>query len=449
MAVLVQGVEPGSPGAKAGFKPGYTLLTINGHEVNDVLDYRYYMTEPVLHVAFRTADGKFHTRRIHKKDEYDDLGLDFDTYLMDRQMHCANKCVFCFVDQLPKGLRSSLYFKDDDSRLSFFYGNYITLTNMRDHDIDRIIEMHISPVNISVHTMDPELRVKMMKNPKAGESLRYLYRLAEAEVPLHTQLVLCPGINDGKALAYTLEELGRLRPSVQSIACVPLGVTRFREGLPELTTYTPQTAAETLDLINGYGRRFKEQYGTRLVYASDEFYIMAGRELPDAGYYEGYPQLDNGVGLCRSFLDEVDEVLHAPEDFGLTRSESRRRISAACGTAAYPIIASSCRKIHDVLGGPEVHVYPIENNFFGTTVTVSGLLTGTDLVEQLKGKDLGDLLLIPPTMVRTTYPQDGSPDDLMLDGKTIEECEQLLSVPIRLSGRDGIEFVKTILKEEN
>ena len=447
MAVMIRDVTPGSLAARHGITPGTSLLQINEHEINDVLDYQFYLTEDVLHLYLRTNDGKFKKKKIRKSDEYEDLGLIFDTYLMDKQMRCANKCIFCFVDQLPDGMRQSLYFKDDDSRLSFFYGNYVTLTNMTDKDIDRIINMHISPINISVHTMNPELRVRMMKNPKSGDSLRLLYKLVEAEVPLNTQLVLCPEINDGDELRYTLEKLGNLQPSIQSIACVPLGVTKYRDGLEPLKTYTKERAAATIDIIDEYGAEFAEKYGRRLVYASDEFYILAGRELPDADYYEGYLQLDNGVGLCRSFMDDIDDVLSDPA--GLESPAEPTVVSVACGTAVYRVMNECCQKIAQHFDNIAINVYPIENDFFGHTVTVSGLIVGQDLTAQLKDKNLGDALFIPPTMVRTTYPQDHSPDDLMLDDMTISMCsEQLAGIPILLSGEDGYEFIRKILEVE-
>lgn len=447
MAVLIRDVEAGSVAAKYKIPPGATLLQINGHEINDVLDYRYYLTETLLHVYYRTPDGKFLLRRI-RKGEYEDLGLTFDTYLMDQQMHCNNKCIFCFIDQLPPGLRESLYFKDDDSRLSFFYGNYITLTNMRDSDIDRIIEMHISPINISVHTMNPELRVKMMKNPKSGEALKHLYRLAEAEIPLNAQLVLCPGINDGHELLYTLSELGKLQPSVQSIACVPLGVTRYRDGLPELTPYTKETAAETLDLINACGDRFRKELGTRLVFASDEFYLMADRPIPDADFYEGYPQLDNGVGLLRSFMDEAADALADPGYYELRQPDKPYTVSLAVGAASYPTTKALCANIMQQFPNADIRVYEILNDFFGHTVTVSGLITGQDLIAQLKGKELGQKLLLPANMVRTTYPRDHSADDLMLDNTALGDVERELNITVGLYGNNGAEFTQKLLEEE-
>ena len=323
MSVLIKDVIKNSPAARKGVMAGDSLVKISGHEITDFLDYQFYTKDSKISVVFE-RNGK--TKAVWvKKGEDEDLGLSFETYLMDKERHCKNGCIFCFIDQNPKGLRESIYFKDDDSRLSFLFGNYITLTNLSERDIEKIIEMHISPVNVSVHTMNKELRVKMMKNKNAGESLSILNRLAENGIAINTQLVLCPGINDGDELRYSLEKLGELCPSLQSIACVPVGVTKYREGLFSMPQYTKDAAAEVIDIVDEFGSNFKQQYGTRIVYAADEFYLKAERVLPDGEYYEAYPQIENGVGMWTSlkeeFLSELRE-LHLGEwrrHYNLTR----------------------------------------------------------------------------------------------------------------------------------
>lgn len=460
MSAYIRDVEPGSYAQKHGIKPGCTLLKINGHDITDVLDYRFFMVEKVLRITYKKPNGKFALCRIVKNDEYDDIGLVFDTYLMDKQRSCKNKCIFCFIDQLPKGMRESLYFKDDDSRMSFFYGNYITLTNLSDADVERIIDMHISPVNVSVHTMNPDLRCKMMNNRFAGDSLKYLRRLSEAGIAINTQLVLCPGINDGEELTYSIEELFKLSPAVQSVACVPVGLTDHRDGLYPLTCYTKEQAAETLSLINNLGDRYKASVGKRFCYAADEFYLKAEKEIPPESYYEGYPQLDNGVGLMRLLETEVEDAL---SDFGENprkHFDGERKIALATGVAAFPLIKRLACKVETLYNklnegknsSLTVKVYEIKNTFFGSDITVSGLITGKDLIEQLSvvkdesGSFPGDILLIPSSMVRTTYPQDASGDDVLLDDTTTEDIGKALSVPVITVGNDGYEFTEKIME---
>ena len=340
---------------------------------------------------------------------------------MDDQQRCKNKCIFCFIDQNPKGMRESIYFKDDDSRLSFLFGNYITLTNLTDEDIDRIIKMHISPVNISVHTMNKELRVSMMKNKNAGKCLDYIRKLADAGISINTQLVLCPGINDGDELSYSLNELSALYPSVQSIAAVPVGVTKHREGLFDMPSYTKQTAGDVIDIINSFGDAFFEKNGTRLAYAADEFYLKAERDIPSAEYYEGYPQIENGVGMWRDFIDEASAAI---DDVHCDKNISRR-VSVVTGDAAYPLIKGVTDKIMAVYPDVKINAYKIKNDFYGHTVTVAGLITGGDLINQLRDKELFDELIIPDVMLNA----DGN---LFLDNVSVEDAERELSVKIRV-----------------
>ena len=296
MAVRITSVEPGSPARRARIHKGDTLISINGNAITDVLDYRFYMTDEHLEILLCDEERKVRTVVVDK-DEYDDLGLEFETYLMDRQMGCKNKCIFCFVDQTPPGMRKSLYFKDDDTRMSFLFGNYTTLTNLKEDDIRRIIKMHVSPINISVHTMNPQLRVEMMKNPFAGEALKFVKMLTEGGIKVNTQIVLCPGYNDGQELEYSVSELAKLGPNVQSIAVVPVGLTKHREGLAPMRTVSPKEAEQVIETLEKWGDYFVKEYGARTVYASDEFYILAGKPFPEYDFYEDFAQLENGVGM--------------------------------------------------------------------------------------------------------------------------------------------------------
>lgn len=434
MSVLVSGVSKKSIADKKGIKPGDVLVSVNSHEINDVLDYRFYIKEEKLTLAL-VSNGK--AKKVHlRKDEDDDLGLEFDSYLMDRQHRCTNRCIFCFVDQMPPGMRETLYFKDDDSRMSFLFGSYVTLTNLTEHDVSRLIEMHISPVNVSVHTMNPELRVKMMKNKHAGECLSILKRLADAGIKLNTQLVLCPGINDGKELEYSLSELEKLLPSIQSIAAVPVGLTKFRENLPALRTYTPQEARETIEIVDSFGERCLEKYGVRLAFCADEFYLTAGMPIPGEEYYEDYPQLENGVGLWRNLLEEFS--------FALTESsfekDIERHVSIATGVAAYPLLVRLCRLVSEKYPLVKADVFQIKNDFFGHSVTVAGLVTGKDLISQLKDKPHAETLIIPSVMLR-------SEGDVFLDDVSLEDVEKALSVSVRVTdANSGFELLENILE---
>ena len=417
--VTITGVEKASPAAKHGILPGDILISINGHDINDVLDYRFRLTEKKITLLIhRGPDLKEITI---KKDEYSDIGLEFETYLMDKKHSCRNKCVFCFIDQLPKGMRDTLYFKDDDSRLSFLMGNYITLTNLSEEDVDRIIEMKTSPINVSVHTTNPELRVKMMKNKNAGKVLSYLRRFADAGISLNCQIVLCKGINDGKELERSMTDLAALYPSLVGVSIVPAGITNYREGLCHLEPFTAEEAGEVIDTIDKFGEKCLKKFGTRLFFSSDELYIEAGRELPGEDYYEGYPQIENGVGMIRSMDGEFTDELDFLDEYDL---EKPRKVSVATGAAAYDFIKSLADRLCEQVPTLECHVYKIINDFFGHNITVAGLLTGKDLANQLKGKDLGDRLLIP----RVTLRSEG---DVFLDDTTPEWlAEQLGGVEI-------------------
>ncbi len=431
MSVKIKDVEKNSICSKK-ISAGDTLVAVNSHEINDVLDYRFYTSACKLKLEIETAKGRRRTVKV-KKGEYDDLGLCFETYLMDKHHSCKNKCIFCFIDQMPKGMRESLYFKDDDSRLSFLFGNYVTLTNLTDKDIDRIIEMHISPVNVSVHTMNPTLRVEMMKNPNSGTSLRYLNRLAEAGIKLNTQLVLCPGINDGKELEFSLSELGKLYPTVQSIACVPVGLTKHREGLPHLDAYNKETASSVIDTVDDFNIHFKYYNNETIAYAADEFYLAAQREIPSADYYGDYPQLENGVGMWRLLKEEFTSALEA-NDF---TPEKGRKISAVTGAAAFPLIKELANSL-EIRYNIKINVYEVKNAFFGESVTVAGLLTGQDILAQLKDRDLGTELIIPDTALR-----DG--EEVFLDDMTVAQLNAALGVPVISCKADGYELLDKFL----
>ena len=356
---------------------------------------------------------------------------------MDKKHTCQNGCVFCFIDQLPPGMRESLYFKDDDDRLSFLHGNYVTLTNLKDADIDRIIKMHISPVNVSVHTTNPELRVKMMKNKHAGEVLSYLGRMADAGIALCTQIVLCKGLNDGAELDRTMHDLIKYHPSLRSCAIVPVGLTKYREKLYPLEAFSPEECAAVIEQVNAYGNWCLKEYGTRIFYCSDEFYVRAGLPLPSDDYYEDYSQIENGVGMLTSMKSEFDFELNYLDEL-LDSFHAPRTVSVATGMAAHEHIASLAKELMARVDGLTVNVYPIVNNFFGHSVTVAGLLTGGDVVDQLSGKNLGDELLFPAVMLRA----DG---DVFLDDMTPAELSTRLGVPVRASENDGAKFIASLL----
>ncbi len=423
MPVLIQSVERGSPAQRAGIRPGDTLVAIDGHPINDVLDYRFYLANS--HIRLELLRGGKPYQAALRKGEYDDIGLEFETYLMDKQHTCKNKCIFCFVDQMPPGMRPSLYFKDDDSRLSFLFGNYITLTNLTEGDIDRIIEMRISPVNISVHTTDPALRVAMMKNPRAADSLRWLEKLCRAGIRVNTQLVLCPGYNDGPALEKTLEDLGRLWPNLQSIACVPVGLTRYRQGLTPLEPFTQAGAARVIDTVHRFAGRMQREHGERVAYPSDEFFLKAQRPLPPASYYGEFDQLENGVGLLALLEDEFTQAMEADDS-----TDAAADLTVVTGVAAWPLLRSLADRVERKHPGVRLRVQAVVNRVFGELITVAGLVTGQDILQQLAGKPLGQGVLLPGVMLR--HEQDRFLDDL-----TLEELQSRLGVPVTAVENDG------------
>ena len=431
----IASVDPHSPARKAGVRPGETLTHINGHPIVDVLDYKFYAYDPKLELTLTEPEGGSRTLRI-RKEEGKDLGLNFETYLMDRARSCANKCIFCFVDQMPPGMRDTLYFKDDDARLSFLMGNYITLTNLSRREIQRVIDLRISPINISVHATDPQLRTAMLKNPRAGECLDIMSRFAQAGIEMNCQVVACPGVNDGPALARTMEDLGQLYPAVTSVAVVPVGVTRFREGLCSIEPYTKEQAAALIDQVESFASHFMENKGTNLVWCSDEFYLIAGRTLPEKAYYEDMDQLENGVGMLRLLLHQADMALEEEEP------EQTAPFSIATGLSAAPFVQEILDNARKQCGNIKGTVYPIINRFFGETITVSGLITGTDLMEQLRGKDLGERLLIPDNMLRAG-------ERVFLDDVTVEQVEEALGVTVvPVPADSGFDLADAILGRE-
>ena len=435
--VEITEVRARSRADKAGILPDDILISINEHEINDVLDYRFYLAEKELSLLLKRKGEEF-TVNI-KKGEYDDIGLEFATPLMDKKHTCENKCIFCFIDQNPKGMRESIYFKDDDSRLSFLHGNYITLTNLKPADIQRIVNMRISPVNVSVHTTNPELRVKMMKNKHSGEVLSYLRVLADAGIKLNTQLVLCPGYNDGDELTYSLEELGKLYPAVQSIAAVPVGLTCHRDGLANLNPFTKEQSSDVISRIDSYNSDFLCYNNANIAFAADEFYLNAGLELPDCERYGDFPQYENGVGMWSLLKKEFDEAINdLPEDYSLP---NERKITMATGVAAYGLIKYISDKVQAKVKNIHINVVKIENKLFGERITVAGLLCGNDIADALSGTELLDEVLIPSVSLR----REG---DLFLDDMSVEELAERLKIKVTPVESDGYVLLQRILGEE-
>lgn len=437
--VRITGIEESSPLLSLGVREGDTLVAVNKNEIRDVLDYRFYITDRNITLSLVREDGEEYEVSLRKR-EYDDVGLEFETPLMDKKHTCKNKCIFCFVDQMPKGLRETLYFKDDDSRLSFLHGNYITLTNMTDEDIDRIIKMHISPINISVHTTNPELRVKMMKNKRSGEVLSYLGRLADAGISLCTQLVLCPGINDGEELMRSMHDLVALCPSLISCAAVPVGITKFRDGLYPLRTYTKEEARAVIETVNSFGDYCRKEYGSRIFTAADEFYLKAEMDIPSEEYYEDYPQLENGVGLIRSVKEDLRYYLADSEPFELKKD---RRVLAVTGVAAYPTVCELSEMIKEKADRLCVDVLCVKNDFFGETVTVAGLLTATDIEKAVKEhiKNTGasyDALIIPDAALKAD-------EDVFLDGVSLTSLSDRLGIHAVSAKNEPCDMVSAFL----
>lgn len=430
---IIKEVEPGSIAEEMGIEPGDKLLYINDNEIEDVFDYHYYVNDEELLVLIEKSNGEQWELEI-EKDYEEDLGLVFEQGLMDEYRSCRNKCMFCFIDQMPKGMRDTLYFKDDDSRLSFLQGNYITLTNMSDHDIERIVQYHLEPINISFHTTNPELRCKMLHNRFAGDALKKVDRLYEGGIQMNGQIVLCKGINDGEELERSIRELTKYLPYLQSVSVVPVGLTRYREGLYPLEPFGKEDAIKVLDTIEKWQKQIFEEYGMHFIHAGDEWYILAERELPEESRYDGYLQLDNGVGMLRLLQDEFAEYFETLEG-----DDRVRELSVATGKLAYDYLAELLERMKEKYANVKVHLYSIQNRFFGEKITVAGLITGQDLLEQLKGKELGSRLLLPCNMLR-------SGEDVFLDDVSVSELEESLQVEIDIVKSSGKNFIDAIIK---
>ena len=437
---IVKKVLQGSIAQEMEIEAGDKVLAIDNTEIEDIFDYQFLIQDTYIEVLVEKPDGEQWLLEVDK-DFDEDLGIEFENGLMDEYRHCHNKCIFCFIDQMPGGMRDTLYFKDDDSRLSFLQGNYVTLTNMSDHDIDRITRYHLSPINISFQTMNPQLRCKMLNNRFAGEALKKVDVLNEAGIRMNGQIVLCKGVNDGEELEYSIRELTRYLPNLESVSVVPVGLSKYRDGLYPLEPFTREDAREVLKTIHKWQREVYSKFGVHFVHASDEWYILAEEELPEEERYDGYLQLENGVGMLRLLLEEFRERMEQlHEERQLPDEGIREEISMATGLLAYPYIRRMARQIEEVFPNLHIHVYPITNVFFGERITVSGLLTGQDIRDQLLGQELGSRLLLPQNVLR-------SGETVFLDDLTVADLEKALQVPINIVKSSGCDFVSAVLNQ--
>ena len=437
---IVKSVNKGSIADSLGILPGDVVIKIDDNEIEDIFDYQFFtLTDYLVLTVLR--DGEEWEYEIEKGDN-EDLGLAFENGMMGDYRRCSNNCIFCFIDQMPPGMRDTLYFKDDDSRLSFLQGNYITLTNLSQKDLDRIIRYNLSPVNVSIHTMNPELRCKMLGNRFAGTSLKKLDILAEAGIEMNGQVVCCKGINDGKELEFTISELMKYIPAFKSLSVVPVGLSKYREGLYPLEPFEKEDSAEVIDIIEKYQKLCMEKFGIHFVHASDEWYLVAERDLPEADRYDGYLQLDNGVGMMRSFMDEIDEQIEKRRNDGsFVKYTKERHFSMVTGKLAYPVIKSSADRVMAEMPGLQIDVICIRNDFFGERITVSGLITGQDIIAQLKCKDLGSELKLPESVVRAGT-------DVFLDDYTVSQVSEALQVRVVTIKSNGYDFVDTLIGME-
>ena len=431
---IIKSVEEGSIAWEMGIEPGDRLLQINGSIIEDVFDYHYYTNDEELLILIQKENGEEWELEI-EKDYDEDLGIEFEQGLMDEYRSCRNKCMFCFIDQMPKGMRDTLYFKDDDSRLSFLQGNYITLTNMSDHDIDRIIRYHLEPINISIQTMNPELRCKMLHNRFAGDALKKIQILYDGGITMNGQIVLCKGINDGEELERSIRDMTKWLPNLQSVSVVPVGLTKFRDGLYPLEPFTKEDAKEVLGIIHKWQKKIYEEYGIHFIHAGDEWYLLAEEELPEEERYDGYLQLENGVGMLRLLLNEFEEAYEP-----LAGDGREIHLSMATGKLAYPYLKEMLERLKAKYPNLNVNLFEIRNDFFGERITVAGLITGQDLIAQLKGQDLGDALLLPCSMLR-------SGEEVFLDDVTVTELSDALQVPIDIVKSSGQDFIEAVLQQ--
>ncbi|HJC14593.1 MAG TPA: DUF512 domain-containing protein [Candidatus Fusicatenibacter intestinigallinarum] len=433
---IIKSIEPGSIAEEMELAPGDELLTVNGEEIEDIFDYQFQIKDTYVELGIRRTDGEEWILEIDK--EYDeDLGIVFENSLMDEYRSCRNHCVFCFIDQMPPGMRPTLYFKDDDSRLSFLQGNYVTLTNMSDRDIERIIRYRLEPINISFQTTNPELRCRMLHNRFAGEALNKVKKLFDAGIEMNGQIVLCKGLNDGEELERSISDLTAYLPHLKSVSVVPVGLSRYREGLYPLEPFTREDAKEVLRVIHRWQKKLYETWGLHVIHASDEWYLLAEEELPEEETYDGYLQLENGVGMLRLLREEVKQELENREG-----DQRELHLSLATGKLAAPTLEMLVGKIREKYPKLDVKIWPIRNAFFGESITVSGLITGQDLIAQLEGKPLGDKLLLPCNMLR-----EG--ENVFLDDVTVEEVEYRLKLPVQIVDEPGRDLVLAVLNEKN
>ena len=429
---IVKCVEPGSIAEEMGIEAGDKLISINDNTIEDVFDYHYYVNDEEIVLLIEKPDGEEWELEI-EKDYEEDLGIVFEQGLMDEYRSCRNKCMFCFIDQMPKGMRETLYFKDDDSRLSFLQGNYITLTNMSDHDVDRIVKYHLEPINISFHTTNPELRCKMLHNRFAGEALKKVDKFYEGGIQMNGQIVLCKGINDGEELERSIRDMSKYLPHLQSVSVVPVGLTKYRDGLYPLESFTKEDAEKVIDIIEKWQKIFYEEYGLHFIHGGDEWYILAEREMPEEERYDGYLQLENGVGMLRLLMNEFEEA------YGEIEGDERQiEVSMATGFLAYPYLKKMIEKLKEKFPNVTVHLYPIRNDFFGEKITVAGLITGQDLIAQLNGQKLGERLLLPCNMLR-------SGEEVFLDDVTLSELKDSLQIQVDIVKSSGWDFIEAII----
>ena len=432
---IISKVYKNSIADELGIEIGDLLISINEQKIHDIIEYKFLMSDEYLEVEIKKKDGVVYIYEI-EKDYDDDLGLEFTNPIIDQAKSCRNKCVFCFIDQLPKGMRETLYFKDDDSRLSFLQGNFVTLTNMSEEDINNIIRYRISPINISVHTTNPELRQTMIKNKFAGKLYEIMERLAQAGINMNCQIVLCPGYNDKEELTRTIDDLEKLYPFVNSVAIVPVGITKHREHLPGLEIFSKESASETIEQVDKLQAKYLQKIGTRFAFLSDEFYMIANKSLLEYDAYEGFIQIENGVGMISKFEREIEEYI-----LGLDKAtfNNSKKVSIATGHSAYEFMSRMAKNIVDKFDELEINVYKIKNDFFGETITVSGLITATDIIEQLKGIDLGEALYIPKSMLKAD-------EDIFLDNVTLEEIKKIMNIEVIPCLNEGKDFIDKILK---
>lgn len=429
---IIKGIDPGSIAEQLELEPGDAVLSIDGHELEDIFDYEYYVNSESILMLVKKQNGEEWELEI--ENEYEDLGITFENGLMSEYRSCRNKCIFCFIDQMPPGMRDTLYFKDDDSRLSFLQGNYVTLTNMSDHDIERIIKFKLAPINISVQTTNPKLRCKMLNNRFAGQALDRIRQLYEAKIPMNGQIVLCKNVNDREELDHTIRDLSQYLPYMESVSVVPVGLSKYRDGLFPLEPILKEDAENTIDIVERWQKELFQKHKTHFIHASDEFYILAERPLPEESRYDGYIQLENGVGMLRLLEEEVKFALEE-----LKGDDSPGEISIATGRLAAPYIKKHAELVRQKYPGRIIHIYPIINEFFGEQITVAGLITGQDLIKQLKGKPLGERLLLPECMFR-------SGEEVFLDDVTRQDVQNALQVKVDIVKSSGQDFVNAVLE---